>query len=145
MLSTQGDGLSCIDTVGDKPRRYLTGARCPEVTQDRGNLIGALQNCAQRVPHFVRSDIDEVLLLPFQLHCLFHLSLLEALGPLLGADVGNASKDALEHTIFVFLGKRGEQDPGITFISVAVLPRSLEAEFYVDCSSVFNQTLSTLR
>lgn len=84
----------------------------------------------------MRRNVDEVLLLSFELNSFLHFPLLETLGPLLWRDVRDASENTLQLPILIFLGVRLEQDPRFALVPVAVLPRRFESELYVDRSGV---------
>lgn len=70
------------------------------------------------IAHLMARYVDKVFLLTFELHGFLHLALLETLGPLLLADVGEGSKDRLQVAALASLRIGGEQDPSFTNTAV---------------------------
>jgi hypothetical protein len=57
MLRTQDDRLRRIDGVGNDTCIDSLGPGGPEVTEDRRDFLTALQNSAERIPHFVARNV----------------------------------------------------------------------------------------
>jgi len=92
----------------------------------------------------MRSDVYEILLLPFHFDCLLHLALLQTLGPLLLTYIGDAAEYTLEGPIVVLLWVCTEEYPGIASYSISIQPRSLEAKFHIRRLSLVYQIMPCL-
>ena len=95
--------------------------------------------------YLVTGNVDEILLLPFQLDGLLHASLLEILCPLLLTDVGETAKDALQGAIRRLLGIGRGEHPGVTLGAVARFPGCLEPELAGDGNVVMHHPPPHLR
>lgn len=122
MLSAKYDCLCDIHVAVDDLLRNREILRPNVKLSERStDHVGALDDRAQRIPHLVGFDINEVLLLPLQFSGFQHLALLKTFGPPLFGDVSQAAKDPDDCPIFCFLRVCCCDNPGGAGHSLAAL------------------------